>query len=267
MLSKDPPIHRKKVVAAPNPSAAAKHHQQQLMQQQHAKAKVIVAPSNNTQQSAQAPPPPVPRRKHSLSASLDNSLLIASVKVMSIQHDQSTNSETFCIRLTRKSSISAAVNTIIINRSIPDFIALAGAAGCVFKTLNQEIYPLSHPSREAKQKAMEMYLTRLSMHLLPNLPASAASSEETKALLKAASLFFAPRSDMETFAGQASTLRRDSGADADDGAPDSRLDNEKMGLQQQQQHQVKSNPFASFSKMVFGTSSSSSNLPSMTAST
>ena len=115
------------------------------------------------------------------------------------------------------------------------------------------------------------------MHLLPSLllnppclPDAGYGLEESQGLLKAAALFFAPRSDMETLAGQTSTLRRDSGADTDDTASASTLDNEKNGGQQQlqqQQHQgqTKSNPFASFSKMVFGSSSSSVNNASVTA--
>lgn len=264
------------MVAAPKPAVAANHHNQQLLHHQQAKAsKVIVAPSSNTQ----AQVPPVPRRKQSLatSSSLDPCLMITSVKVMSIQHDASTSSESFCIRVSRKSSTSSALNTIVITRSIPDFIGLAGAAGAVFKSLNQELYPLSHPSRDAKLKAMELYLNRLSLQLLPSLllnpsslPAAGYGMEESQGLLKAAALFFAPRSDMETLAGQTSTLRRDSGADTDDTTSASTLDNEKNGghhqLQQQQSHQgqSKSNPFASFSKMVFGSSSSANN-PSMTA--
>ncbi|KAJ3302875.1 hypothetical protein HDV03_004505 [Kappamyces sp. JEL0829] len=234
LLSKDPPMHRKKAAA---PTSSSIH-------------KVVVPRPAAPQDTL----PPVPVRKQSLSHNPEwkdtISDIITAIEVLSMAQDQF--GESFCIKVIRGKMAH------IINRSIPEFIALAAAAGEVFSKVNTEHYPLAQSSTEGKINALELYLNRLTLQLLPTVSASQAAK-----LYKAKDVFFNPKDSEEFVSGQ-TILRRDSGASTDDAKPsqfDSRTDRvmSKVNINVANSATVKSprqksakNPFATISRMVFG---------------
>jgi hypothetical protein len=137
LLSKDPPIQRKKKL----------------------EARAIVPVKAND-----IPVPPVPVRRQSLLYNRpDNFEAISLIEVVSYLD------ECFNIKVIRGKTAH------IITRSIPEFIALAAAACKVFRKINVED-PLACDSNEAKIKAMEVYLNHLCLELLPTMPSLKAQS-------------------------------------------------------------------------------------------
>lgn len=180
LLSKDPPMRKKQVAPV---------------------TKTIV-PKPAIAVSDTPALPPVPIRKQSLS---HNSVwndtisdIITFIEVLSMSGDDS-----FCIKVVRGKMAH------IINRSIPEFIALAAAAGDIFPKINAENYPLAQTNTAERIRSLEIYLNRLTGQLLPSLSQSQASK-----LFKARDVFFNPKDSEEFIAGQA-VLRRDSGASTD----------------------------------------------------
>jgi hypothetical protein len=239
------------VVAAPKPSAASLSQEKAKMVPSNTHAiPSTFSVSCKSSMEAHA----VPKRKQSLPFSDDHNGLsqITNLKVMSISQDESTGNESFCIKITRKlpPQTDPSVMTSIIYRTIPDFISLAVAAGKVYKKINEKAYPLSFPSRDAKIKALEAYLLKLTVTLLPTLDPTVPDAE---GLFQASFQFFIQKQDEVQLAGQ-TVLRRDSGTETDSNEPHS-VDPKQLNQQKN------NNPFASLSKIVFG----SSNFVSATA--
>lgn len=265
LLSKDPPIARKKVVKSTtnttmtgtNTTMTGTNHYNQAASNNN--NNIQASNNNNNIQKASVPPvhdntPSVPPRKQSLQPNQAewNIMPITSIEVMSISQDHN-NQESFCIKVCRGKQYAT-----IINRSIPDFITLAAAAGEVFKKINAENYPLSIPTREGKIKSLEVYLNRLILILIPSLH----DSTGVFSITKASEAFFNPRDVGDYNAGQ-NILRRDSGADTEYD-PSKNASNKDIssnisaptpahsGQGRKTSIQGKHNPFSSFSKMVFG---------------
>lgn len=196
------------------------------------------------------PHPCIPEaRKKSLPTSPESlgsiSALISSLAVLSLSSEG-----LFSIKLTRENETFNMAH--IITRSIPEFIALAAAAGQAYPGFNNIAYPLSFPEGE-KRAALESYLVRLTVSMSFSCNADMGRARDS---------FFNPKSSLEFVSGQ--IVRRDSGT-AEDGEsnPNQKSHNPKKDLKITASYKKSylelgvpskriGNPFTAFSKMVFG---------------
>jgi hypothetical protein len=234
LMSRDPPMQKRKV-SQPN-----------IVQKQIVPTRAApVAEKPQVDNTL----PSVPVRKQSLSNNPEwkdtISDLITTIDVLSLSKD-----EMFCIKVGRGKMAH------IISRSIPEFISLAAAAAETFPKINTENYPLAFESSESKVKAMEAYLRRLILEMIPG------ANHVSPSLQLARQLFFNPKDAQEFLSGQ-TIVRRDSGASTEQEKEQNIFSSSRRPstnvvsvtatsfVKSPKQKSAK-NPFSSFTKMVFG---------------
>jgi hypothetical protein len=136
LLSKDPPMQRKK----------AKQVVLQKASQDHTPASSVKQTDSHNEDAW----------KSLLSES------ISSIKVLSLVNDM------YCIKVIRGKMAN------VVTRCVTEFIALAAVCAHSFPRINAENYPLAVSSTEGKIRSMELYLNNLVLNLLQRLPSGAA---------------------------------------------------------------------------------------------
>ncbi|KAI8899479.1 hypothetical protein BC833DRAFT_585493 [Globomyces pollinis-pini] len=221
LLSKDPPISRKKV----NKNVEPKDPQPT---EKAVAAKTIitvprVAHNHDT--------PAVPVRRASLANNPEwndvTSIPVSFVEVLSFQNQ---GDDSFCIKVTRGPTMH------VIKRSIREFIDFYTIVNEFVNNDGAPAFPLGFSSQELKLRNLELYLNYLLTNVFPTLPPT--QSKPIAALEK----FFNPKDAQELLPHP--IIRRDSGTSQE---------NEKsMPVMDRKMNSKKSNPFLKFSQLVFG---------------